>query len=111
MTDDSPAVRKWAFGARLVWFYRRHLTYATSCRTCSSHSLHVRLAIMAPSGPAIIDSVRCSRLTLSALKPRLLILGSQSWLVGSHYWHRAVAWWMTALMRADGGMAGPSDNW
>jgi hypothetical protein len=33
ITHDAPTVRKQAFGAHLVWLYRRHLTYATSCRT------------------------------------------------------------------------------
>jgi hypothetical protein len=72
--------------------------------TCSgSHYLDARLAIEHPSRPTIIDSGTCVRPTLSASEPRLLILGSQSCLVGSHYWHRAVVWGMTALMRADRG--------
>jgi len=63
----------------------RHLTYATSCRTSGSHSLDARLAIEHPLWPTIIDSDACSKPTLSAPEPTLLILGSQSCLAGSHY--------------------------
>ena len=52
---------------------------------------NARLAIEHPPWPTIIDSVGCSRPTLSAPEPRLLILGSHSAPAGSHYLHRAVA--------------------
>jgi hypothetical protein len=53
---------------------------------CSgSHSLDARLAIEHPLWPIIIDSDACSKPTLSAPEPTLLILGSQSCLAGSHY--------------------------
>jgi hypothetical protein len=66
-----------------------------------------RLAIEHPSWPTIIDSGTCVRPTLIAPEPRLLILGSQSTPAGSHYLHRAIAWRMTALVRADGGLQTP----
>jgi hypothetical protein len=76
--------------------------------TCSgSHYLTARLAIEHPSRPTIIDSVGCSRPTLFTPEPRLLILGSQSAPWGSHYLHRAKAWRMTALVRADGRSQAP----
>jgi hypothetical protein len=69
-------------------------------RCSSSHSLDARLAIEYPSRPTLIDSGMCARPTLIAPEPRLLILGSQSAPAGPHYLHRAVAWWMTVLVRA-----------
>jgi hypothetical protein len=45
--------------------------------------------------------------TLSAPKPTLLILGSQSTPVDSHHLHRAIAWRMIVLVRADGGSQTP----
>ena len=54
---------------------------------CGSHYLTARLAIEHPSRPTIIDSVGCSRPTLFAPEPRLLILGSQLAPAGSHDVH------------------------
>jgi hypothetical protein len=55
----------------------RHLTYATSCRTCGLHSLNVRLAMEHPAWPTIIDSNQGLRPTLATPRLTLLILGSQ----------------------------------
>jgi hypothetical protein len=66
-----------------------------------------RLALMAPSGPTVMDSAGCSRPTCSAPEPRVLILGSPSAPAGAHSWPRAVAWRMTALVRADGASHAP----
>ena len=65
------------------------------------------LAIGHPCWPTMIESVGCSRPTLSAPEPRLLILGSQSAPAGSHYVHRDEAWRMTVLEQADGGSHAP----
>src|SRR5512132_1037938 len=63
---------------------------------CSgSHYLTARLAIEHPSRTTIIDSVGCSRPTLFAPEPRLLILGSYSCRVGSD----VPSWFNMNLMR------------
>lgn len=60
--------------------------FADEVNCSGAHYLNARLALKHPSWPTIIDSVVCSRPTLSAPEPRLLSQGSHSLpLTGNGY--------------------------
>ena len=90
---NGQRVRHWFQEKKAGWYAVLEDPQMPVTSTCSgSHYLTARLAIEHPSRPTIIDSVGCSRPTLFAPGPRLLIRGSQSAPAGPHDLHRAVAW-------------------
>jgi hypothetical protein len=68
---------------RLLWALRCFLVVTLNC--CGLQWKNARLAIMSSPGPTLIDSVAHPRPTFIVPEPRLLILGLQSCLAGSHY--------------------------